>query len=91
MIDTKNGWPAFPSTQYANGVSPTGHSPGMTLRDYFAAKAMQALISAQRNEDHTLNMEFRLSEGLSYSGATRGRIAVSAYAMADAMLKEREK
>ena len=36
--------PAFPTTQYANGISPTGHDNGMTLRDYFAAKAMQEWI-----------------------------------------------
>ena len=36
--------PAFPGTQYANGVQPTGFSQGMTLRDYFAAKAMQSII-----------------------------------------------
>jgi len=35
---------AFPSTQYANGISPSGHSEGMTLRDYFAAKAMQEFV-----------------------------------------------
>jgi len=34
---------AFPTTQYANGVSPSGHTHGMTLRDYFAAKAMADL------------------------------------------------
>jgi hypothetical protein len=37
--------PAFPTTQYANGVSPTGHDQGMTLRDYFAAKAMHHWLS----------------------------------------------
>lgn len=37
---------AFPTTQYANGISPTGHAEGMTLRDYFAAKAMQGLMDA---------------------------------------------
>jgi hypothetical protein len=37
--------PAFPTAQYANGVHPSGFDNGMTLRDYFAAKAMQALIS----------------------------------------------
>ena len=36
-----NNPPAFPGTQYANGVQPSGFSKGMTLRDYFAAKAMQ--------------------------------------------------
>ena len=36
--------PAFPTAQYADGVRPSGFDNGMTLRDYFAAKAMQALI-----------------------------------------------
>jgi hypothetical protein len=36
--------PAFPTNQYANGISPSGFNPGMTLRDYFAAKAMQGLV-----------------------------------------------
>ena len=34
-----NDVPAFPTTQYANGISPSGFDSGMTLRDYFAAKA----------------------------------------------------
>jgi hypothetical protein len=34
--------PAFPTAQYADGVRPSGFDNGMTLRDYFAAKAMQA-------------------------------------------------
>ena len=32
--------PAFPTAQYANGVHPSGFDNGMTLRDYFAAKAL---------------------------------------------------
>jgi hypothetical protein len=44
MNNTNTGGPAFPTTQYANAISPTGHAQGMTLRDYFAAQAMQALI-----------------------------------------------
>ena len=35
---------AFPTAQYADGVRPSGFDNGMTLRDYFAAKAMQALL-----------------------------------------------
>ena len=34
-----NNPPAFPT---GTGITP--YNPGMTLRDYFAAKAMQALI-----------------------------------------------
>ena len=40
-----NNPPAFPTNQYANGINPSGFDTGMTLRDYFAAKAMQALAS----------------------------------------------
>lgn len=47
MTDKQTGGPAFPGTQYAVGISPTGHATGMTLRDYFAAKAMQALLSTE--------------------------------------------
>ena len=45
MSTTNNGGPAFPGTQYASGISPTGHAEGMTLRDYFAAKAMQGMLA----------------------------------------------
>lgn len=47
-MDTKyNGGPAFPVTLPA-GERYTGHAPfdGMTLRDYFAAKAMQSFIDS---------------------------------------------
>ncbi len=41
-----NNPPAFPTNQYANGISPSKFDTGMTLRDYFAAKAMQGLLAA---------------------------------------------
>ena len=44
-MQVKDGGPAFPTTQYVGGISPTGHSGGMTLRDYFAAKAMQGMLA----------------------------------------------
>jgi hypothetical protein len=50
MNETKHGGPAFPSTQYVSGISPTGHSVGMTLRDYFAAKAMQGLSACEEHD-----------------------------------------
>lgn len=40
---------AFPTMQYVNGISPSGFDPGMTLRDYFAAKAMQAMLSRRES------------------------------------------
>jgi len=48
---------------------------GMTLRDYFAAKAMQAFLSA--------DVEF-------YSGREFKNVAESSYQCADAMLREQE-
>jgi hypothetical protein len=62
-----NNPPAFPNPHYRE-------APGMTLRDYFAAQAMQAIVStvphlAVINPEHA---------------------AIEAYEYADAMLKARE-
>jgi hypothetical protein len=46
MSNTKTGGPAFPSTH------PHGQVEGMTLRDYFAAKAMQGdLVGGVHRDD----------------------------------------
>jgi hypothetical protein len=68
MSNTNTGGPAFPSTH------PHGQDEGMTLRDYFAAKAMQGLL-ASLPSDTTL-----------YDS----NVAKWSYEMADAMLKARE-
>ena len=69
--------PAFPTKNYQD-IQPiaTGYSEGMTLRDYFAAKAMQVLTTelASTGKMHRFD----------------DAVAESAYAMADAMLKARE-
>ena len=40
-----NGGSAFPTSNYQKIVPiSTGYSEGMTLRDYFAAKAMQSFV-----------------------------------------------
>jgi hypothetical protein len=51
-----DGGPAYPTTPVSHGYPAnfdghgTGCTPGMTLRDYFAAKALQAfLIRGQTN------------------------------------------
>jgi len=68
-----NNPPAFPL--HNHGAQTLGlHVTGMTLRDYFAAKAMQGYCS---NQQHT-------------SSCTVGLTADCAYEMADAMLKARE-
>jgi len=68
-MSKNTGGPAFP----VNGWG----SEGMTLRDYFAAKAMQAIISRMNSAQYN------------YTGVEPA--ASDAYAFADAMLKEREK
>ena len=68
---TNNGGPAFPVSSY-NYANPD--STGMTMRDYFAAKAMAV--------DYALAKNFTDPDW-------RYGIALDAYKMADAMLKAR--
>ena len=68
---SKHGGPAFPTS---NGGSP---DDGMTLRDYFAAKAMQGDIAGLSRHLHQ------------YDGNELRIKAEAAYLMADAMLKAR--
>jgi hypothetical protein len=65
---------AFPTTNHNYGDGMYA-SEGMTLRDYFAAKAMQGMLSGL------------LANGMDL---TWSQIAVDAYRQADAMLKARE-
>lgn len=45
---SNTGGPAFPTDNYAAIVPiSTGYSEGMTLRDFFAAKAMQGLMGRE--------------------------------------------
>jgi hypothetical protein len=61
FMNDETGGPAFP---FIDSASPLEHS-GMTLRDYFAAKAMQGLIW---NKDLDLNTREDLAE-LAYAYA----------------------
>lgn len=76
MNRTHSWLPAFPTTE-EHGFNEG--SPGMTLRDYFAAKAMAALISTAGGPC--------IVGGL--SGA-EDETAKGAYKIADAMMKARE-
>lgn len=73
MSNKEDGGPAFPlgASEYA------GHGPqaGMTLRDYFAAKAMQAIVIGNNADECTMG----------------AGCAADAYNLADAMLAERAK
>jgi hypothetical protein len=58
--------------------------PGMDLRDYFAAKAMQAWISTFQEHEHPVHSN-------NHRGAyrTASSVAIASYMMADAMLEVR--
>ena len=69
-----DGGPAFPWGEYGT------HLGGMTLRDYFAAKALPALVES-------------CSGGVSFGTESPENnliFALVAYLMADAMLKARQ-
>lgn len=69
MSNINTGGPAFP------GVDEAGDPyTGMTLRDYFAAKAMQAVLAHPDSDANVSPVVF----------------AKAAYEMANAMLKARE-
>lgn len=71
---------AFPNEYADNRES----RQGMLLRDYFAAKAMEAALSGVEHEDSRGNLHSMSTDW--YDGH-----ATHAYAMADAMLAAREK
>ena len=76
---------AFPSTQPAFGE----WRVGMTLRDYFAAKAMQALVTVAMGREGGANIIIKTAELSKMSEAEL--FADTAYELADAMLAERAK
>ena len=85
MSENNNGGPAFPfgqtdidSGQLVNGWG----SEGMTLRDYFAAKALSGMIA-----QGVLGFTGRHPSNW---GSSKG-LSKSAYEIADAMLAERAK
>lgn len=87
MSKQKHGGPAFPlSVQVThNREFSVDTEPGMSLRDYFAAKAMQQVMG--EHTDQILAEVLAKEEPLvSYLGFT----AQAAYAMADAMLAARD-
>jgi hypothetical protein len=70
------GGPAFPNE---GGAGNLWNDKGMTLRDYFAAKAMQAVFTGAIMEGLTMNQDINCDKA-----------AETAYTMADAMLRARE-
>jgi hypothetical protein len=71
MTTKNNGGPAFPNNDHTLDIE-----KGMTLGDYFAAKAMQAMIA---------------NNWLMNNASALDKLSVAAYEMADVMLLERAK
>jgi len=90
-MTTKNtGEPAFPvSADVAGMEGLSGSATDMSLRDYFAGKAMHAIITEPCEEGaQSFLMYFKKRLGLEGEGLDA--YAQVSYAMADAMLKARE-
>ena len=78
-MSKNTGGPAFPTTKESRMPI---RSEGMTLRDYFAAKAMQGYIAYMGCE----------AEATGFMGGQNAKVlALNAYKFADAMIAEREK
>ncbi len=82
-MSKNDGGPAFPQTKdswLSEGVrdDPRPVPDGMSLRDYFAAKAMEGWIAS-------------FPKDAEFKDGMEPRIAKFAYMVADAMLAEREK
>lgn len=67
MAEIKTGGPAFPAYDFTEG--------GMSLRDYFAAKALNGLLAGQFRDTGSLNLN---------------ELPEEAYRIADAMIAARE-
>ena len=91
MSNTSTGGPAFPTTK------PLEHwgdpNQGMTLRDYFAAKAMQGLMAMNRAEEFVDENGDEMTDEDGSVGTLfvhTDFLVKEAYMIADMMLKARE-
>jgi len=81
-MDDTTGGTAFPVWELNGNGQQEMSSPGMTLRDYFAAKAMQGMLS---------NFDWMQHAAQQFEGVSGEELVPQmAYEIADAMLKARE-
>ena len=78
-MSINTGGPAFPTESAQQTGTHTWHYEGMTLRDYFAAKAMPIAAGGLNQPGENFVRDDHYS-----------RLAQDAYKLADAMLKARE-
>jgi len=74
-----NAFPELLLSQSSEGRLLTHSNRGMTLRDYFAAQALPAVLSAQLERSRVTGAAYQQDES---------KAAKDAYAIADAMLAE---
>ena len=93
MAEIKDGGPAFPQTSpYSVAINPEG----MSLRDYFAAKALQGFCAqAHHGPDDWTALGHGYGEDACNELNKNSRVLAScladwAYALADEMLRARE-
>jgi hypothetical protein len=79
-MSNETGGPAFPTTWLVDQYGTKGECEGMTLRDYFAAMAMAAIIA-----------KIPIQESAPPDWSRFEQTAGGAYYYADAMLRERDK
>lgn len=84
MSKANDGGPAFPTDgEYA------GFQSGMSIRDWFAGQAMNALMSALHSSENTAKA--LLKEATRLKESPEQFIAITAFEYADAMLAARSK
>ena len=69
---------------------PHEHRFGMTLRDYFAAKAMASMLLAASTTENMALLITEKARTNNFDVTAEEWISESAYAVADAMLKARQ-
>ena len=92
------GGPAFPVRELNADGTPAKLSLGMTLRDYFAAQAMQALIHTRATLPEDFADSFQTISYVGWGTKVEGCVDThaeslvhDAYFIAGEMLKERER
>ena len=81
MARIGGAWPAFPESRFTT-------CGGMSIRDYFAAKAMHAELVTTTHEP---SADALVKAAVLANHSVEQHIAFNAYKLADAMLAERDK
>ena len=64
MSNTNTGGPAFPYEYFDKQLNQNRIAAGMTLRDYFAAKAMQAFIEKYSHEGDVSRNAYKMADAM---------------------------